>query len=162
MQVNSKDMSIALLCTKRMIVGFRTLLLAEITAMFGWRASNYYLHLLRADIKHCYAIVAFCLTTSFSPKALVFLSLSKYWIYWRKTQPERKDINKYAIFGRRSDGSADGRTGSWLEVTGESAEELVHLIKGNIPAMSGARHTTNRRPKSCCWWGYRYWDKIRE
>jgi hypothetical protein len=68
----------------------------------------------------------------------------------KEAQPERKDINEYAIFGRRSDGSADGRTGRWLEVTGESAEELVHLIKGNIPAMSGARHITNRRSKSCC------------
>lgn len=68
----------------------------------------------------------------------------------KETQPERKDIDEYAIFGRRSDGSADGRTGCWLEVTGESAKELVHLIKDNIPAMSGARHTTNRRSKSCC------------
>ena len=68
----------------------------------------------------------------------------------KESQPERKDIDEYAIFGRRSDGSADGRTGRWLEVTGENAEELVHLIGDNIPATSRARHTTNRRSKSCC------------
>ena len=68
----------------------------------------------------------------------------------KQVQPERKDIDEYAIFGRRSDGSADGRTGRWLEVIGESAEELVHLIESNIPTMSGAEHTTNRRSESCC------------
>lgn len=68
----------------------------------------------------------------------------------RKAQPKRKDIDKYAVFGYRTDRSADGRAGRWLEVTGESAEELMSLIKSNIPTLQGAPKTAGRRRLKSC------------
>ena len=67
----------------------------------------------------------------------------------KKAQPERKDIDEYAIFGCRSDGSADGRTGRWLEITEKNAEELMCLVKASIPATPGMKHTTRQKSKSC-------------
>ena len=67
----------------------------------------------------------------------------------KKAQRERKDIDEYAIFGYRSDGSADGRTGRWLEITEKNAEELIYLVKVSIPATLGMKHTTRQKSKSC-------------
>lgn len=67
----------------------------------------------------------------------------------KKAQRERRDIDEYAIFGCRSDGSADGRTGRWLEITEKNAEELMYLVKASIPATPGMKHTTRQKSKSC-------------
>jgi hypothetical protein len=48
----------------------------------------------------------------------------------REAQPDRRqDIDSYAIFGLRRDGSADGRTGKWLEVKGDLARRLIAAIE---------------------------------
>jgi hypothetical protein len=47
---------------------------------------------------------------------------------FKAVQPERHDINEYAIFGLRSDGSADGLTGRYLEIEGQAAEDLINAL----------------------------------
>jgi hypothetical protein len=42
---------------------------------------------------------------------------------------EDSDVDDYAIFGRRSNGSPDGRMGSWLTLNSEVTKALVSLIK---------------------------------
>jgi len=48
----------------------------------------------------------------------------------RRVQPEREGIDKYAIFGRQANGRADGRAGSWLEMSGTDAGEFSRLLEG--------------------------------
>lgn len=52
----------------------------------------------------------------------------------RRAQPDRRDqVDDYAIFGRRKDSGADGRTGGYLTVSGEDAERMIRLIQHNRP-----------------------------
>jgi len=46
-----------------------------------------------------------------------------------KDAQRNRDVNAYAIFGRRADGSADGRVGNWLQLDDEIARDLVSAIK---------------------------------
>ena len=46
-----------------------------------------------------------------------------------EVQSDREGISEYAIFGRRVDGSADGRAGRWLEISGDNANKLLDQIK---------------------------------
>jgi hypothetical protein len=57
-----------------------------------------------------------------------------------RAQPGRR-IDEYAVFGYREDGSADGRTGSYLEMDGELARDLAGWVRrarrnGRKPPMS--------------------------
>ena len=48
----------------------------------------------------------------------------------REAQPDRRqEIDNYAVFGFRRDGSVDGRTGWWLEIKGNLARRLIAAIK---------------------------------
>jgi len=53
----------------------------------------------------------------------------------RRAQPGAQ-VNEYAIFGRRRDGSADGKTGSYLELTGAIVDEILAWIAARSPAAS--------------------------
>lgn len=46
----------------------------------------------------------------------------------KQAQPDRK-IDNYAIFGYRKDGTANGRTGSYLEISTPQADVLIDWIK---------------------------------
>lgn len=46
----------------------------------------------------------------------------------KAAQPNKKGVDSYAIFGFRKDGSADGLTGSYLEIDGEMAEKLIETM----------------------------------
>ena len=48
-------------------------------------------------------------------------------------QSGKREIDRYAIFGVRSDGSADGRTGSWLEISGHNANRFLSLVREAKP-----------------------------
>ena len=67
----------------------------------------------------------------------------------KRVQPEREGISEYAIFGRRVDGSADGRTGRWLEISGSEAEKLLKQIEEGAPSPSGKKIVKEIRFKSC-------------
>lgn len=68
----------------------------------------------------------------------------------KEAQHSAEDIDEYAIFGHRADGSADGRTGRWLEMQGEGAKELVRLIGSAVSASKETpRGVRKRRLKSC-------------
>ncbi len=51
----------------------------------------------------------------------------------RKPQEEQQDIDDYAIFGRQTNGSAYGRTGSWLEISGRDVDKFIKVIQANGP-----------------------------
>jgi hypothetical protein len=57
-----------------------------------------------------------------------------------------KEIDPYAIFGYRVDGSIEGLTGRHLSISGESAQELIDLIRDNKPVAQG---TTKHQLKPC-------------
>lgn len=48
---------------------------------------------------------------------------------FQDSQKERKDIDKYALFGRQSNGNADGKIGGWLELKDNLAKKLINLIE---------------------------------
>lgn len=62
-----------------------------------------------------------------------------------EAQPGKK-IDAYALFGYRSNGSVEGLTGKYLEMTGQSAERFISLIKSNPPTLS---KQTNKPLKPC-------------
>lgn len=47
----------------------------------------------------------------------------------KKAQPNKTSISDYAPFGLRKNGSVDGLTGSYLEINGELAEDLIKLLE---------------------------------
>jgi len=47
-------------------------------------------------------------------------------------------VDKYSVFGKRKNGTADGRTGSWLSLVGSDAEQFVDCLKGEVQARSRA------------------------
>ena len=65
----------------------------------------------------------------------------------RQVQPERKEVDNYAIFGCRADGSAEGLTGRYLTMSGELAEKLIGLIKSK--AVLSVTGTMKRQLKPC-------------
>jgi len=46
----------------------------------------------------------------------------------KRAQPNKNGINSYAIFGLSENGSADGLTGSYLEIGGELAKKLIIIL----------------------------------
>jgi hypothetical protein len=74
----------------------------------------------------------------------------------KAAQPD-ENVDDYAIFGRRIDGSADGRVGNWLRVDGEDAQELVAAIKHeakNLPRgpfgeAPEVKHCAPRKTSAC-------------
>jgi hypothetical protein len=74
----------------------------------------------------------------------------------KAAQPD-ENIDDYAVFGRRVDGSADGRVGSWLRVDGEVAQALVSAIKReakNLPRgpfgeAPEVKHCAARKAPAC-------------
>lgn len=64
----------------------------------------------------------------------------------RRAQPG-VDIDRYAIFGYRKDGSADGKTGSYVEVSGHAVEEIIAWIADRARTartLAPARHAPVR------------------
>lgn len=53
----------------------------------------------------------------------------------QQAQPT-KQINSYALFGYRNDGSAEGLTGSYLAVEGQLARDFIDLVKSRLPQSS--------------------------
>jgi hypothetical protein len=51
----------------------------------------------------------------------------------KKAQEEKDDIDRYAIFGRQKNGSPNGLTGSWLEMSGEQADKFIKVIQSDAP-----------------------------
>jgi hypothetical protein len=74
----------------------------------------------------------------------------------RVAQPKR-DVDDYAIFGRRPDGSPDGRVGGWLLLNGEVTKALVSIIKreakrlprGPFDENTGGEHCYRSKPPKC-------------
>ena len=50
----------------------------------------------------------------------------------------RHNVDDYAVFGYRADGTADGKTGSYLHLTGERAGELVDWVRRMRPVSSSS------------------------
>ncbi|MBL7205712.1 MAG: hypothetical protein ISS63_15510 [Desulfobacteraceae bacterium] len=66
-----------------------------------------------------------------------------------RVQPGRKGISDYAIFGRRVNGSADGRTGRWLDISGSKAERVLRVIEKGASSSRGKKSSKEIRYKSC-------------
>ena len=47
---------------------------------------------------------------------------------FKKVQLLKKGIDNYAIFGLRKDGSADGLTGNYLEISGKLAKKMIATV----------------------------------
>jgi len=60
---------------------------------------------------------------------------------FRRAQPDRTGIDPYAVFGYRKDGSVDGRTGSYLEVSGNLGNELIEWVFRRAQDVGKGRHT---------------------
>jgi hypothetical protein len=54
---------------------------------------------------------------------------------FRRAQPDRR-VDANAVFGYRKDGSTEGRTGSYLELNGSLADELIEWIRQRTKARS--------------------------
>lgn len=67
----------------------------------------------------------------------------------KRVQPDREGISDYAIFGQQVNGSADGRRGSWLELSGREAEKLLRQIEEGAPSSPGEKTVKKIRFKSC-------------
>jgi hypothetical protein len=67
-------------------------------------------------------------------------------VIFRRAQPG-VDIDRYAIFGYRKDGSADGKTGSYVEVSGHAVDEIIAWIADparRARTLAPARHARVR------------------
>jgi hypothetical protein len=67
----------------------------------------------------------------------------------KRVQPERGDLDEYAIFGYRKDGSADGLTGRHLEITGKLGEKFLNLMKSDIPVTRSFTKKNKRKLMVC-------------
>jgi hypothetical protein len=47
---------------------------------------------------------------------------------FNEARQNKNDVNNYAIFGLRKNGSADGLTGNYLEISGTIAEKLIETV----------------------------------
>lgn len=66
-----------------------------------------------------------------------------------EVQPEREGISDYSIFGLRVDGSADGRTGRWLEISGNNAQKFFDLLKLELLTVQSRKTLNDIHLKSC-------------
>lgn len=48
------------------------------------------------------------------------------------SQPDKKNIDSFAVFGCRKDHSVDGKTGGWLELDDPSSQRLIELIMRQV------------------------------
>jgi hypothetical protein len=64
----------------------------------------------------------------------------------KEVQPD-KQIDSYAVFGYRADGSVDGLTGRCLEITGPPAEHLSSLIRSKARRTGSGKH--KKRLSNC-------------
>ena len=48
---------------------------------------------------------------------------------FKKWQPSKNNIDRYAIFGRRANNSANRLTGTYLKVTDNSVKEFIKYLK---------------------------------
>ena len=67
----------------------------------------------------------------------------------RRAQPKRK-IDKYAIFGYRRDGRADGRTGSYLNLTDPKSEAFINWIHEKVSKMDVKGGKKNEPARTVC------------
>jgi hypothetical protein len=63
-----------------------------------------------------------------------------------KRAQSNREIDGYAIFGYRADGSANGLTGRYLLISGGDAEKFIGLIKDGRPVSQGI---AKRQLKPC-------------
>jgi len=100
------------------------------------------LNIWKAFSKDC----CFTLENLFFTKGEGILIDKKILNILKKEQPDR-EIDNYAIFGYRSDGSANGRTGSYLCIEGDPAEELIARIMERVAQLDIFQkkyHTKNK------------------
>lgn len=58
-------------------------------------------------------------------------------------------LDAYAVFGNRADGSADGKTGSWVEVDGPLARRFIDLVSDEGVDEPGEPLAHSKRPCDC-------------
>ncbi len=64
----------------------------------------------------------------------------------KSAQSNKSGINEYAIFGLRKDGSADGLTGSYLEIEGITAKKLIENVVKKVKSMSISSFSSEEPP----------------
>jgi hypothetical protein len=62
----------------------------------------------------------------------------------------RDDVDAYRVFGRRSDGSAEGLTGRWLLLQEDDAREFMSLLRGRLPKPPPPSSVRPPRPRGKC------------
>ena len=69
------------------------------------------------------------------------------------SQPDKKNIDSFAVFGYRKDHSIDGKTGLWLELDNQLTQRLIKLIEKQAEKIkkyptSSQTKTNNKRNKN--------------
>ncbi|HTZ96380.1 MAG TPA: hypothetical protein VMB18_08295 [Terriglobales bacterium] len=67
-----------------------------------------------------------------------------------RSQQQGRAVDEYAIFGRRADGTADGRVGSWLELTGKPAQDFVSAVLEQASCLPRSVASGFRKPERIC------------
>ena len=64
----------------------------------------------------------------------------------------RQNVDQYAIFGYRANGTVDGKTGSYLPLSGDCARDLIDWIRdvGPVPRLPPADEVPVTRPPRSC------------
>jgi hypothetical protein len=58
-------------------------------------------------------------------------------------------LDAYAVFGHRENGSADGRTGRWIEISGATAEQFMGHVATRVTARSSPLRIASARLCDC-------------
>ncbi len=66
---------------------------------------------------------------------------------FKDSQKKRKDIDKYAIFGRQSNGNADGKIGGWIKVKDNLAKKLINLVEIRRKSFDQSKTSQTARKK---------------